>query len=78
MKLSLALILAGTFLTSLEIIFGKINLINFFASKIKLESNKHINKFNSFILREGILNYLLSRIGILLIGIGNIAQYYLE
>ncbi|MDD1745917.1 MAG: hypothetical protein LUQ20_08960, partial [Candidatus Methanoperedens sp.] len=66
MKLSLVLILTGTFLTSLEIIFGETNLINFFANKIRFQSNKYANKLNSFMLREGILNHLFSRIGIVL------------
>ncbi len=78
MKLSLVLILAGTFLTSLEIIFGKIILINFFASKIRFESNKYVYRLSRFFLTEGVFNNLFSRLGIILIGIGSIAQYYLE
>ncbi len=78
MKLSLVLIIIGTFLTSLEIIFGETNLINFFSNKIRFQSNKYANKLNRFMLHEGILNYGFSRIGIALIGIGSIAQYYLE
>ncbi len=76
MKISLVLILTGTLLTSLEILFGKVNLINLFANYIRLESNKNVYKLTHFLLNKGVLNQLFSRIGIVLIGIGTTMQYY--
>jgi hypothetical protein len=78
MKLSLILILIGTFLTSLEIIFGKINLINLGGGGGGGGGGVYVYRLSMFSLTEGVFNNLFSRVGIILIGIGNIVQYYLE
>lgn len=65
------------FLSSVEILFGKINLINFFSNHSRFESNKYVSRISQFSFDKGMEKNYFSRIGIVLIGVGNIMQYYL-
>lgn len=76
MKLSLVLILIGTLLSSMEIIVGKVNLINFFANRIRFKSNRYIYRISQVMLQKGIEQSYFSKIGILLLVIGTLMQLF--
>jgi hypothetical protein len=71
--------LVGVLLVSLEILIGKIKLINFFANKISHGSNKYTKKLSRLILLEGIISEkkIIAKIGVFLIILAIFGTIYL-
>ena len=73
------LVLMGTLLISLEIIVGRIKLINFFSNKISYGSNKYIEKLSRLILTRGIISEekIIAKTGVFLIFLAIFLTIYL-
>ena len=71
--------LVGVLLVSLEILIGKIKLINFFANKISYGSNKYTKELSRLILSKGIISEekIIAKIGVFLIILAIFGTIYL-
>ena len=83
-KLTLELViqllnLVGVLLVSLEILIGKIKLINFFANKISHGSNKYTKELSRLLLSKDIISEekIIAKIGVFLIILAIFGTIYL-
>jgi hypothetical protein len=83
-KLTLELViqllnLMGVLLVSLEILIGKIKLVNFFANKISHGSNKYTKELSRLLLSKGIISEekIIAKIGVFLIILAIFGTIYL-